>query len=84
MSLRESKRYPYGKEKIKIIIVMLPAVLFFSSGLATWKNGFLEFIQAAQETMQSENEIYSILLYLLSMSIEVSIIAFNILNVYNE
>jgi len=35
MSLRESKRYPYGKEKIKIIIVMLPAVLFFSSGLAT-------------------------------------------------
>ena len=44
INLNPSRRYPYGLEKIKNVVVMIPAVLFFVFGLETIMSAFHEII----------------------------------------
>lgn len=39
-----SKKYPYGTEKIKNIVVMIPALLFFAFGIETIYNSFYDLL----------------------------------------
>ena len=42
MNLKPSKEYPYGMEKMKNMVVMIPAVLFLVFGVETIWTAFQE------------------------------------------
>lgn len=61
MNLKPSKEYPYGIEKIKNMVVMIPAVLFLVFGVETLYMAFLELWQGHGAVEETSNEIWSLL-----------------------
>ena len=65
MNLKPSKEYPYGMEKVKNVVVMIPAVLFFVFGIETLYSAFVELITSAGVVEESGKEILSLLVQLI-------------------
>ncbi|KAL4446994.1 hypothetical protein ABPG74_014966 [Tetrahymena malaccensis] len=78
IDVKPSKRYPQGLENIKQLIVLIPSSLFVSFGVYTIYSAFTEYLAAGPAVVAQTDNIYSILLYLASFCIEISVIAYNI------
>jgi solute carrier family 30 (zinc transporter), member 9 len=86
MPIAPSIKYPYGMEKIKNVVVIIPAALFlFFGGQILYENAInLLFYNTAVIHHSGNESFVSTLLYLASITVETLIIRKNVLDAITQ
>ena len=78
--MNPSKKYPYGMEKIKNFVVLIPAFMFIYCGGATLYSGLSEMYYQNFTIEPDHSSMSSIVIYFLSLGVESFVIFKNILD----